>query len=93
MTDIRAYVAGLPDTGNFIRMPRGYVGKVRPDAHAAEADGADLRAVDTWVRENGGELRLARPPAAGGLRPGRRSAPPPAPPQRYYVLPASALAE
>jgi hypothetical protein len=89
--EMRAYLAGLPDTGNFVRRPPGYAGKVRPDANAAEAAGVDLEAVDGWVRANGGELRTARPPADVGLRPGRRVAPPPPAPQRYYVLPAAAL--
>jgi hypothetical protein len=88
---MRTYVDGLPDTGSFVRRPRGYAGKVRPDANGAAATGVDLEAIDSWVREHGGEIRTARPPATGGLRPGRRVAPPPAPPQRYYVLPALEL--
>ena len=90
--DARAYIAGLPDTGSFIRKPPQYVGKVRPDAATAEVAGVDLETLDAWVRAHGGELRIARPPTDGGLRPGRRVAPPPPPPQRYYVLPAAALA-
>jgi hypothetical protein len=89
--DMRAYVAELADTGSFIRRPRGYVGKVRPDVNGASAAGVDLDAIDAWVRARGGEIRTARPPTSGGLRPGRRVAPPPAPPQRYYVLPPDAL--
>lgn len=40
---------------------------------------------------DGGQLRTARAPSSGGARPGRRVAPPPAAPQRVYLLPADAL--
>src|SRR3954467_15793160 len=54
--------------------------------------GTDLQALDAWVVAQGGQVRTARAPASGGLRPGRRVAPPPTPPQRVYLLPAAAPA-
>jgi hypothetical protein len=88
--DLRALIDALPDAAaGILRPPRGYVVKARPDAATL---GTDLPALDAWVVAQGGQLRTARAPASGGLRPGRRVAPPPAAPQRVYVLPASALA-
>jgi hypothetical protein len=91
--DLRALVDALPDAAaGILRPPRGYVVKARPDAGRAATLGTDLPALDAWVVAQGGQLRTARAPASGGLRPGRRVAPPPAAPQRVYVLPAGALA-
>ena len=91
--DLRTLVDALPDAAaGILRTPRGYVVKARPDAGRAATLGTDLPALDAWVVAQGGQLRTARAPASGGLRPGRRVAPPPAAPQRVYVLPASALA-
>jgi hypothetical protein len=91
--DLRALIDALPDAAaGILRPPRGYVVKARPDAGRAATLGTDLPALDAWVVAQGGQLRTARAPASGGLRPGRRVAPPPAAPQRVYVLPASALA-
>ena len=91
--DLRALVDALPDAAaGILRTPRGYVVKARPDAGRAATLGTDLPTLDAWVVAQGGQLRTARAPASGGLRPGRRVAPPPAAPQRVYVLPASALA-
>jgi hypothetical protein len=91
--DLRALVDALPDAAaGILRPPRGYLVKARPDAGRAATLGTDLPALDAWVVAQGGQLRTARAPASGGLRPGRRVAPPPAAPQRVYVLPASALA-
>ena len=89
--DLRALVHALPDAGGVLRTPRGYVVKARPDAGRAATLGTDLPALDAWVAAQGGQIRTARAPASGGLRPGRRVAPPPAAPQRVYVLPAGAL--
>ena len=93
MTDdeLRRLVEGLPDAGGVLRIPRGYAVKARPDAGRAATLGTDLAALDAWVVAQGGRLRTARAPSSGGPRPGRRVAPPPAAPQRVYVLPADAL--
>jgi hypothetical protein len=90
--DLRALVEALPDAEGVLRTSRGYAVKARPDAGQAAKLGTDLAALDAWVVAHGGQLRTARAPASGGLRPGRRVAPPPAAPQRVYVLPAGALA-
>ena len=95
MTDdeIRALVAELPDADGLPRVPRGYVVKSRPSAARAAALGTDLKALDTWVVAQRGELRTARLQSSTGLRPGRRVAAPPAAPQRVYVVPTDALAQ
>ncbi|HEX7297399.1 MAG TPA: hypothetical protein VF257_00245 [Solirubrobacteraceae bacterium] len=95
MTDeeIRALIAELPEVQNAVRAPRGYVVKGRPDARGAADAGTDLAALDAWVTARGGALRTGRAPSASGLGPGRRVAPPPSAPQRFYVLPPAALAE
>ena len=91
--DLRALIDALPDAAaGILRTPRGYVVKARPDAGRATTLGTDLPTLDAWVVAQGGQLRTARAPASGGLRPGRRVAPPPAAPQRVYVLPGGALA-
>jgi hypothetical protein len=90
--ELSALVQALPDAGGVLRTPRGYAVKARPDAGRAATLGTDLQTLDAWVVAQGGEVRTARAPASGGLRPGRRTAPPPAAPQRVYVLPADALA-
>lgn len=94
MTDdeIRDLIAGLPDADAFVAKPRDYVAKERPDAASLEAVGTDLKALDAWVAEHAGQVRSARAPSAGGVRPGRRVAPPAVPPRRYYLLPAATLA-
>jgi hypothetical protein len=89
--EIRALIAELQPAGSFIAKPPGHVVKGRPDAASAAAAGTDLAALDAWVLAQGGQLRTARGPASGGVRPGRRVAPPPSAPQRYYLLPAKAL--
>ncbi len=89
--DLRALIQALPDAGGVLRTPRGYVVKARPDAGRAATLGTDLPALDAWVAAQGGQVRTARAPASGGLRPGRRVALPPAAPQRVYLLPAAAL--
>jgi hypothetical protein len=89
--ELSALVQALPDAGGVLRTPRGYAVKARPDAGRAATLGTDLQTLDAWVVARGGKLRTARAPASGGLRPGRRTAPPPAAPQRVYVLPARAL--
>jgi hypothetical protein len=91
--EIRELIAGLPDVANVVRTPRGYVVKGRPDARGAADAGTDLAELDAWVTARGGALRTGRAPSASGLGPGRRVAPPPAAPQRFYVLPPDALAE
>ena len=91
--DIRALIAGLPDAANVVRTPRGYLVKGRPDARAAAEAGTELAELDAWVTARGGTLRTARAPSTSGLGPGRRVAPPPAAPQRFYVLPPAALDE
>ena len=90
--ELRAVVQDLPDAGGVLRTPRGYGDKGRRDAGRAATLGTDLPALDAWVVAQGGQVRTARAPASGGLRPGRRVAPPPAAPQRVYLLPADALA-
>ena len=90
--ELRELVDALPDAGGVLRTPRGYAVKARPDAGRAATLGTDLAALDAWVVAQGGQLRTARASGSGGLRPGRRVAPPPAAPQRVYVLPAGALA-
>jgi hypothetical protein len=90
--ELSALVQALPDAGGILRTPRGYAVKARPDAGRAATLGTDLQTLDAWVVAQGGQVRTARAPASGGLRPGRRIAPPPAAPQRVYVLPADALA-
>lgn len=94
MTDdeLSALVQALPDAGGVLRTPRGSAVKARPDAGRAATLGTDLQTLDAWVVAQGGQVRTARAPASGGLRPGRRIALPPAAPQRVYVLPADALA-
>jgi hypothetical protein len=90
--ELSVLVQALPDAGGVLRTPRGYAVKARPDAGRAATLGTDLQTLDAWVVAQGGQVRTARAPASGGLRPGRRTAPPPAAPQRVYVLPADALA-
>jgi hypothetical protein len=90
--ELSALVQALPDAGGVLRTPRGYAVKARPDAGRAATLGTDLQTLDAWVVAQGGQVRTTRAPASGGLRPGRRTAPPPAAPQRVYVLPADALA-
>jgi hypothetical protein len=90
--ELRALIDALPDADGVLRTPRGYAVKARPDAVRAATLGTDLATLDAWVVAQGGQLRTARAPASGGLRPGRRVAPPPAAPQRVYVLPAGAIA-
>ena len=90
--ELRALVEALPDAGGLLRPPRGYTDTARPDAGRAATMGTDLQALDAWVVAQGGQVRTARAPASGGLRPGRRVAPPPTAPQRVYLLPATALA-
>jgi hypothetical protein len=91
--DIRGLIADLPDSGDAVRAPRGYVVKGRPDARAAADAGTDLAEIDAWVTARGGALRTGRAPSTSGLGPGRRVARPPSAPQRFYVLPPAALAE
>lgn len=90
--DLRALVQALPDAGGVLRIPRGYAVKARPDAGRAATLGTDLPTLDAWVLAQGGQVRTARAPSSGGLRPGRRVAPPPTAPQRIYLLPAGAFA-
>jgi hypothetical protein len=91
--ELRELVAGLPDAGGIPRVPRDHVVKARPDAAHAVTLGADLAAIDAWVEAQGGRRLTAHGQAGGGgLRPGQRTAPPPAAPQRVYVIAASALA-
>ena len=90
--ELSALVQALPDAGGVLRTPRGYAVKARPDAGRAATLGTNLQTLDAWVVAQGGQVRTARAPASGGLRPGRRTALPPAAPQRVYVLPADALA-
>ena len=91
--DLRALVDALPDAAaGILRPPRGFAFTARPDAGRAATLGTDLPALDAWVVAQGGQVRTARAPASGGLRPGRRVAPPPAAPQRVYLLPGDALA-
>lgn len=94
MTDdeLRVLVEGLPDAEGLLHTPRGYLFKARPDAVAAEAAGTDLHTLDEWVVAQGGQVRTARAPASGGVRPGQRHAPPPSAPQRVYMIARSALA-
>ena len=89
--ELRELIQELPDAGGVLRTPRGYTVKARPDAGRAATMGTDLQALDAWVVAQGGQVRTARAPASGGLRPGRRVAPPPAAPQRVYMLPSDAL--
>ena len=89
--ELRELIQELPDAGVVLRTPRGYTVKARPDAGRAATMGTDLQALDAWVVAQGGQVRTARAPASGGLRPGRRVAPPPAAPQRVYMLPSDAL--
>jgi hypothetical protein len=90
--ELRALIDALPDADGVLRTPRGSAVKARPDAVRAATLGTDLATLDAWVVAQGGQLRIARAPASGGLRPGRRVAPPPAAPQRVYVLPAGVIA-
>lgn len=90
--DIRTLLAGLPDADGFVPRPRDYVAKARPDAASLHATGTDLKALDAWVQAHGGQVRSLRAGGAGGVRPGRRVAPPRSAPGRCYLLPASALA-
>ncbi|MEA2395036.1 MAG: hypothetical protein QOJ82_2927, partial [Solirubrobacteraceae bacterium] len=91
--EIRSLVAELPDAGDLLQAPRGYAVRSRPDTGTAEAAGTTVKDVDAWVVANRGQLRTARAQASGGVRPGRRVAPPPSAPQRVYVLPADVLAD
>ncbi len=50
-------------------------------------------AADAWVAEVGGEKILYQLPSSQGLRPGRRLAPNPPPPEWFYVVPKEALPE
>ena len=89
--ELRALVQELPAAGGVRRPRRGSAVTARPPAGPAATLGTDLPALDAWVVAQGGQVRTARAPASGGLRPGRRVAPPPAAPQRVYLLPAGAL--
>ncbi|HEY7621841.1 MAG TPA: hypothetical protein VH834_18845 [Solirubrobacteraceae bacterium] len=89
--DLRALVAALPDAEVQLHVPRGYAVKARPTAPGAEAAGTDLEALDAWVIAQRGQLRTARVRSSTGSRPGHRAEPPPAAPQRFYVVPAEAL--
>jgi hypothetical protein len=92
--ELRELVAALPDAGGLPGTPRDHVVKARPDAVGADALGADLAAIDAWVEAQGGRRLTAHGQAGGGgVRPGQRTAPPPAAPQRVYVIAASALAD
>ncbi len=94
MTDeeLRELVAGLPDAGAVPGTPRDHVVKARPDTSGATTLGADLPDIDAWVVAQGGRLITAHGQAGGGgVRPGQRTAPPPAAPRRVYVIAASAL--
>jgi hypothetical protein len=91
--EIRDLIAGLPDAADVVRTPRGYVVKGRPDARSAADAGTALAELDAWVTARGGALRTARAPSTSGLGPGHRVAPPPAAPQRFYILPPDALDE
>ena len=89
--ELRALVEALPDAGGVLRTPRGYAVKARPDAGRAALLGT------SWRRSTPGSSRRAAscaPPAPlpqAARAPVRRVAPPPAAPQRVYVLPAGAL--
>jgi hypothetical protein len=89
--DLRTLVAELPDAEILLRVPRGYTVKARPTALDAEAAGADLDDLDAWVIGQRGQLRTARVRSSTGSRPGHRAEPPPAAPQRFYLLPPDAL--
>ena len=89
--DLRALVGGLPDAEVLLRVPRGYAVKARPTAQGAQATGTDLESLDAWVIAQRGQVRTARVPSSMGSRPGHRAQPPPAAPQRFYVLPEDAL--
>ena len=87
----RTLVAGLPDGEGLLRVPRGYAVRARPTALDAEAAGTDLQTLDAWVVAQRGQLRTARVRSLAGSRPGRRAAPPPAGPQRFYLVPVDVL--
>jgi hypothetical protein len=89
--ELRTLVDELPEAQGVLRTGRGFVVKARPDAAAAAAAGTDLHALDAWVVAHGGQVRTARAPGSGGVRPGHRVAPPPAAPQRVYVISAEVL--
>jgi hypothetical protein len=89
--ELRALVDGLPDAEVLLRVPRGYAVKARPTAQGAEEAGTDLESLDAWVIAQQGQLRTARVRSTLGSRPGHRASPPPAAPQRFYLLPENAL--
>ena len=89
--ELRTLVAELPDAEGLLHTPRGYVVKARPDALAAEAAGTDLHTLDEWVAAQGGQVRTTRARDTGGVRPGQRHAPPPAAPQRVYLIAENVL--
>jgi hypothetical protein len=89
--ELRTLVAGLPDGDGLRRVPRGYAVRARPSALAAGAAGTDLPALDAWVIAQRGQLRTARVRSSTGSQPGRRAEPPPAAPQRFYLVPSEAL--
>jgi hypothetical protein len=89
--ELRTLVAGLPDGERLLRVPRGYAVKARPTALAADAAGTDLATLDAWVIARSGQLRTARVGSSAGSRPGHRAQPPPAAPQRFYLVPSDAL--
>ena len=88
---VPAVFKDLPAAGCPLRPPRVNAFSAPTAAGPAATLGTDLPALDAWVVAQGGQVRTARAPASGGLRPGRRVAPPPAAPQRVYLLPAGAL--
>jgi hypothetical protein len=53
--------------------------------------GADLDAMDAWVKANGGRIRRIQPPAASGRRAGRTLSPLPGPVALVYELPQPVL--
>lgn len=53
--------------------------------------GADVQAMDAWVKANGGRIRRIQPPASGGLRAGRTLSPLPGPVALVYELPRAVL--
>ena len=93
MTDdeLRAIVAALPDGDGLLPVPRGYAIRARPSTLAAEAAGTDLETLDAWVIAQRGQLRTARVRSSTGSHRGHRAEPPPAAPQRFYVVPVDAL--
>jgi hypothetical protein len=89
--ELRSLVAALPDGDGLLRVPRGYAVRARPTALGAAAAGTDLQTLDAWVIARRGQLRTARVRASTGSRRGRRADPPPAAPQRFYIVPSDAL--